>query len=309
MSCILRISSVQLPALLPGRTRREREAANLRVLRGLLRVAGERSSDFVLLGEYANLWHRGTSESRREFLPDPIPGPFTRTVSALAKKYRMNVALPMLGTFKGTAGSYVVLIDRRGSIAGAYLKSHPIESEQLMGMAAGGSLPVFHLDCARVGVMTCMDIEYPEVAQALMLQGAQLLLFPHVQAGWGEPDWEVRYRARAIDTGLYLASACYGYAEGEWSPGKMLGRSGVVGPDGTILADAGRRVGVVTRDVDLDERRVTHFFFTTSHPRTDAVKASRRPELYTILTDPSVKTKALLELKKKTTSRVRPKRR
>ncbi|HEX9007405.1 MAG TPA: carbon-nitrogen hydrolase family protein [Bacteroidota bacterium] len=299
MARTIRISSVQLPAVLPGRNRREKNAANLRSLRKLLRVAGDRHSDLALLGEYANLWHHGTSESRREYAADPIPGPITKAVCTLAKKYRMNIALPMLGTFEGVKGSYVVLIDRRGSIAGAYLKSHPIEAEQQMGMAAGSSLPVFQLDCARVGVMTCMDIEYPEVAQVLMLEGAQLLLFPHVQAGWGEPDWEIRYRARAIDTGLYLASACYGYPEGEWSPGKMLGRSGVVGPDGTILADAGRRVGVITRDIDLDERRITHFFFTTSHPRADAVKASRRPELYTPLTDPRITRKALKVLKGK----------
>ena len=33
-----------------------------------------------------------------------------------------------------------------------------------MGIRAGTSLPVFHLDCAKVGIMTCMDIEYPEPA-------------------------------------------------------------------------------------------------------------------------------------------------
>ncbi len=76
------------------------------------------------------------------------------------------------------------------------------------------------LDCCTVGIMTCMDIEYPEVAQVLMLHGAEILLFPHVQTGWSEVDWEVRYRARAIDTGLCLVSACFGYPEGEWRPGK-----------------------------------------------------------------------------------------
>ena len=80
MPSILRISSVQLPATLPGRNHAEKKAANLRALRRLLRVAGERKSDLVLLGEYSNLWHHGTSENRRDYDPDPIPGPFTRTV-------------------------------------------------------------------------------------------------------------------------------------------------------------------------------------------------------------------------------------
>jgi predicted amidohydrolase len=289
MSRLIRISCVQLPAELPGRTPAEKKRANVRLIRSHLRTAGERKSDLALLGEYANLWHRGTSAHKKDFTPDPIPGTFTRLVASLARRYRMNVALPMLGSYGGVTGSYVLLFDRRGKMTGAYLKSHPTEPEQGFGMHAGSDLPVFALDCARVGCITCMDIEYPEVAQVLMLRGAELLLFPHVQGSWGEPDWEVRYRARAVDTGLYLASACYGYQDGEWMPGKMIGRSGIVGRDGLLLADMGRSIGVMTRDIDLDERRITQFFFNEKLPRTKAVIASRRPELYGPLADPSYK--------------------
>ncbi len=289
MSRIIRISCLQLPADLPGRTPKEKNAANLRAIRSQLRIAGERKSDIVLMAEYSNLWHRGTSEHKKEFISDPVPGPFTRLIATLARKYRMNVALPIFGTFRGVAGSYVLLFDRRGRMVGEYLKSHPTEPEQGFGMHAGSDLPVFALDCAKVGCITCMDIEYPEVAQVLMLRGAELLLFPHVQGSWGEPDWEVRYRARAVDTGLYLASACYGYEDGEWMPGKMIGRSGIVGRDGLLLADMGRGIGVITREIDLDEGRVTQFFFNEKLPRTKAVIASRRPELYGPLADTSYK--------------------
>ena len=118
-----------------------------------------------------------------------------------------------------------------------------------------------------------------------MLRGAEILLFPHVQASWGEVDWEIRYRARAIDTGLPLVSACYGYGEGEWLPGKMIGRSSVIGRDGLIIADLGRRIDVLTVDLDLACGRVTQFYFSEPRDRTGAIIASRRPELYTILTD------------------------
>lgn len=295
----VRISCVQLPTVLPGRSTGAKLKENNRLIRASLKIAGERKSDLVLLAEYGNLSHRGTSARRSDFRPDPIPGPFTTMVGAMAKKYRMNVALPMLGAYRGRAGSYVVLMDRKGNIAGIYLKSHPTEPEQGFGMKAGDELPVFSLDCARVGIMICMDIEYPEVAQALMLGGAEILLFPHVQASWGEEDWEVRMRARAIDTGSYLASSCYGYPDGEWMPGKMIGRSGVIGPDGLILADIGRSIGVITRDIDLDERRITHFYFNEHLPRAAAVKASRRPELYGSLVNTDLKRRALAALGKR----------
>jgi hypothetical protein len=59
-----------------------------------------------------------------------------------------------------------------------------------------------------------------------------------------------------------------------------------VGRDGLILADLGRHVGVLTQDIDLGKGRRTLFFFNTVYDRTDAVIASRRPELYHMLVDP-----------------------
>jgi len=297
MPRIVRVSVVQMPAVIEGSSFARKQKQNVDVIVRMLKVAGERRSDLVLFGEYANLHHRTWSEDVKEYVADPIPGSFTRTAARYAKKFKMNVVLPLLGTYRNALSSYVVLFDRRGDIVGCYQKGHPTEAEQSKGMKPGGDLPVFCLDCCTVGIMTCMDIEYPEVAQVLMLRGAELLLFPHVQAGWGEVDWEIRYRARAVDTGLPVVSACYGYPEGEWAPGKMIGRSGVVGRDGLILADCGRGIGVLTTDLDLDEKRVTQFFFHEKHDRTLAVTASRRPELYGELVNRESKARAARKIK------------
>ena len=285
----VRVSTVQLPTVIAGRTFAEKQRANLKDILGHLRTAGQRGSDLVLCGEYANLHHRTWSTNRKEYVPDPIPGAFTRAIGRVAKRYRMNIAMPMFGTWKGELSSYVVVFGRDGRIMTCYQKSHPTEDEQNIGIRRGREIPVIALDCACIGFMTCMDIEYPEVAQVLMLKGAEILLFPHVQASWGEVDWEIRYRARAIDTGLPLVSACYGYPEGEWLPGKMMGRSGVIGRDGLIMAELGRRIDVLTVDLDLSRGRVTQFYFTEPRDRTEAIIASRRPELYTIMTDPDAR--------------------
>ena len=289
---IVRVSAVQLPAFPAGKTFRERQRHNVQAIMRMLRIAGERRSDIVLFGEYANLSHRTWSDNRKEYVPDPVPGPLTHAIGRMARRYRMNVAFPLFGTWRGELSSHVVLIDRSGAIAGCYQKSHPTEPEQRAGIRPGRDIPVFALDCARVGIMTCMDIEYPEVAQVLMLRGAEILLFPHVQGSWGEVDWEIRYRARAVDTGLYCVAACYGYANGEWMPGKMIGRTSVIGRDGLVLADIGRAIGVLTTDLDLAAGRVTQFFFDRALPRTLAVTASRRAELYGDLTEPAYAARA-----------------
>jgi predicted amidohydrolase len=301
MNTIIRISAAQLPTVIHGKTFGEKQKVNLAQILIMLEQAGKRKSDLVLFGEYANLHHRTWSRNRKEYVADPIPGPFTETIGTAAREFGLNVALPMLGTYKGILSSYVALFDRKGKIIGCYQKSHPTMPEQRVGIKAGYDLPVFKLDCATVGIMTCMDIEYPEVALVLMLRGAQLLLFPHVQSSWGEIDWEIRYRARAIDTGLPIVSACYGYPEGEWKPGKMIGRTSVVGRDGLILADLGRAVDLLTYDLDLADKRITNFYFDKKYDRTLAVTASRRPDIYGDLVNPEIKARALEEIKRKKT--------
>jgi predicted amidohydrolase len=296
---IVRVTTVQLPALVRGSSFADKQRRNRRTLLAALNTAGERGSDLVLFGEYANLYHRTTSNNLREYRPDRVPGPLTRAVSAYAKKFSMYVALPVFGVYRNVLSSFVVLIDRDGEIMGCYQKTHPTIDEQRKGIRKGEDITVYHCDFGTIGMMTCMDIEYPEVAQVLMLRGADLLLFPHVQGSWGEVDWEIRYRARAVDTGLYLVSACYGYEQGQWTPGKMIGRSGFVGRDGFITGDLGREIGQLTADLDLAKKRITHFFFDHSYDRTLAVRASRRPELYHDLVLERHTQEALAELKKK----------
>ena len=298
MSSIIRISAAQLPTVIQGRSFLEKQKVNLAQILIMLEQAGKRKSDLVLFGEYVNLHHRTWSSNKKEYVPDLIPGPFTDAIAAVAREFALNVALPVFGIYKGILSSYVVLLNRKGTIVGCYQKAHPTLPEQEMGIKGGTDLPVYTLDCAKVGIMTCMDIEYPEVAQVLMLRGAQVLLFPHVQSTWGEIDWEIRYRARAIDTGLPVVSACYGYREGEWLPGKMIGRTSVVGRDGLILADLGRAIDLLTYDLDLDDKRITPFYFDKKYDRTLAVIASRRPEIYGDLVSPATKERALKVIRK-----------
>lgn len=298
MSRIVRISAVQLPTVIEGRSFEAKQQRNLKVILKAMKTAGRRKSDLVVFGEYANLHHRTWSTDLTEYRPDPIPGIFTKAVASAAKALKINVVVPMFGTYRKKLSSYAVVINRKGKIAGCYAKTHPTVPEQDLGIQAGNEFPVYRLDCAKIGIMTCMDIEYPEVAQIYMLKGAEVLLFPHVQATWGEVDWEIRYRSRAVDTGLPVVSACYGYPEGEWKPGMMIGRSSVIGRDGLILADLGRRIGVLTYDIDLDAKRLTPFYFNENLDRSLAVTASRRPEVYQELVSLHHKRKALNRLRK-----------
>jgi predicted amidohydrolase len=280
MARIVTVSAIQLPAWKEGETLEEVKTNNLKTIFEMLEIAGKRNSDVAVFGEYSNV--RGiewNNESGRKFI-DTVPGPLVKRLSEIAKKYSMNLVAPIVGLCDGKLRNVALIINREGRLIGQYYKVHLPAPEAEWGIVAGDDIPIFELDFGKIGVMTCMDIEYPEHTITLMLKGAQIIFFPHVQSSWGEVDWEIRYRARAIDTGLYLVSSCYGYKEGEWRPGMMIGRSGIIGPDGMILAEASRWVEVVTREIDLDKKRITNFHFAKNCDRTLAVMASRRPEAY-----------------------------
>jgi len=280
MSRPVTVSTVQLPIWKEGETPEEIKQVNLeRILQGI-RTAAERRSDLVLLPECANVHHLPLDKGIERWA-DIVPGPVTDAVAAEASKGSLNVAVTLIAKCEGLLRNTVVFINREGRIVGQYHKVHLPLPERDWGVAPGEDISVFDLDFGRVGAMICMDIEYPEHAAVLMLRGAEMILFPHVQSGWGEIDWEIRYRARAIDTGLYLVSSCYGIKpQDAWTPGMMLGRSGIIGPDGGIIADAGRYAGVVTATLDLDCKRISTFHFAKNCERTAAIMASRRPECY-----------------------------
>ena len=54
-------------------------------------------------------------------------------------------------------------------------------------MYRGEDYPVFDLDFARIGVITCYDGYFPEPARSLSLKGAELLLWPNGRQGMLEP--------------------------------------------------------------------------------------------------------------------------
>ncbi len=299
MSRPVKVSVAQLPAKPQGRTCEEKKQANLSNIVAYLREAGERGSDVAVFGEIANIAGIAFNRENLERYSDPVPGPFPDEISHLAREFSMNIVAPIAAEVDGRLRNATLIVDREGHHVGTYLKTHLPAPELDAGIVPGEGLPVFTLDFGRIGVMTCMDIEYPEVALCLMLQGAEIIFFPHVQSGWGEVDWEARYRSRAIDTGTYVVSASFGTGDREaWRPGMMLGRSGIVGPDGMILAQASRGAELVTREIDLDRKRLTDFHFARLCERSLAVRASRRPELYSLLCDVTSRDEAVAQAAK-----------
>lgn len=61
----------------------------------------------------------------------------------------------------------------------------------------------------KVGLMTCYDLRFPELALAQALQGAEIPVLPaaRVRGPLKEHHWSTLLAARALDTTCYMVAA------------------------------------------------------------------------------------------------------
>jgi predicted amidohydrolase len=153
----------------------------------------------------------------------------------------------------------LVVVDKHG-LQASYRKIHLYDSfgyKESDRLLAGPVEPVLvDLGGFKVGLMTCYDLRFPELARELTKQGAELLVVPAAWvAGPGKVDhWRTLVKARAIENTVFVA------AVGQPGP-RYTGHSLVVGPDGTLLAEVGDGDHVVhatvTHDL-LEDARATN---------------------------------------------------
>jgi predicted amidohydrolase len=263
------------------------QAERLRVGAALIEEAGRRGATVVCLPE--NFTTMGLPRGVAGRLAEGPELPSVMVLAEVAGRYGMTLITGVLRRAAGGCHNSAVVIED-GTVAGIYDKVHPTCEEQRfeVGVIPGKSFPVFNLSWGTVGVLICHDMSFVESARCLALGGAEILFWPHVQSAWGDTAWEAVLRARAIDNGVYVVSSCFSVAEGRaWRPGMMLGRSSIVSPDGTILADAGHHPGMALTTIDLDQPRLAHDFTRHGdHPFKTEMLGDRRPDAYGIITAP-----------------------
>jgi predicted amidohydrolase len=127
-----------------------------------------------------------------------------------------------------------------GTIVGVYRKLHPAIRRSVY--QAGDAMPVFTVAGLTFGIIICLDSTYAEPARSMATRGAAALFvptnngLPAVKAG---PELAAEARkvdiARATENGVSVIRAD---VVGSTSELASYGSSGIVGPDGTVLASA-----------------------------------------------------------------------
>ena len=245
-------------------------AANLAIIETRVAEAASAGAKLVLLQELHNGAYFCQHESVDEFdLAEPIPGPSTARLSALAKQHGVVLVSSLFE--KRAAGLYhntAVVFDADGSLAGKYRKMHipddPGFYEKFYFTPCDLGFTPIQTSVGKLGVLVCWDQWYPEAARMMALAGAELLLYP-TAIGWDPSDaqdektrqrdaWVLSHRGHAVANGLPVLS-CNRVGH-EASP---LGASGidfwgnsiVLGPQGEVIAEAGTDASLLLAKVDL----------------------------------------------------------
>jgi deaminated glutathione amidase len=240
--------------------------------------AASRGARLIVLPEY--LQYRGPDNGFRASARS-IPGPFTDVFADVARRYSVWILAGSLAEQSDDPRcpyNTSALIDPEGTIAATYRKIHlfdvavddgPVDTESAR-VSAGDTAVVADVDGVRLGLSVCYDLRFPELYRALALAGAEVFAVPsNFTERTGRDHWEVLLRARAIENGAWVLAP--GQAGGP--PGQpAFGRSMIIDPWGTVVAQAPDGVGIVRADVETDRVAAVR--------RQIPSLANRRPEAY-----------------------------
>lgn len=256
----------------------------------LLELAAKQQADLALLPE--RFPFRGVKANQRQLIEwaQEKGDTLFKQLSETAKRYHMAIIAPVSERIDGQLYNAAWVFDQQGAFVGRYCKVHCTATERARGIVPGNEWPVFNLGFGKMGVMICHDMSFPESARCLMLNGAEFICWPHNQSGWGDITWDAVLRTRAIDNCIYIVSSCCGTPFNRvWRPGQVVGNSGIIAPDGSLLADVGRGIGIATASIALNmPRKIYNFSAGGTEDYLSTMLHERRVDTYHILAETAV---------------------
>ncbi|TCP30348.1 carbon-nitrogen hydrolase family protein [Sphingomonas sp. BK235] len=235
--------------------------ANLRAIADLVTQAVERDRpDWLLLPEHCE-W-LGGSGGAPDVAEPSLGGETYALLSDLARQHGVWIHGGSIYEQAGNGRAYntTVVFDRAGREAARYRKIHLFDVTTADGaryhesatVEPGQTIAVYDCEGVKVGCSICYDIRFPELFQALVARGAELIALPAAfTLLTGKDHWETLIRARAIETQCWFAAAAqwggYMTPAGER---QSFGQSMIVDPWGAVVARVSDGTGFASAHVD-----------------------------------------------------------
>jgi N-carbamoylputrescine amidase len=162
----------------------------------------------------------------------------------------------------------VAMVDADGSMLGVYRKTHipdgPGYQEKYYFNPGDTGFRVWDTRCGKIGLGICWDQWFPETARCLVLQGAEVLLYPTAIGTEPQyPEWDSRDHWQRVMQGHAAASMVplvasnrIGLERGRASEMTFFGSSFIADQTGLKVAEADRaEEAVLVHTFDLDAIR------------------------------------------------------
>jgi predicted amidohydrolase len=241
------------------------KAANIAAATKLIEQAvAEEKPDWICLPECFDFL--GGDRKAKAAAAEALPGgPAYAAMQAQAKKHQVFIHAGSI-LEKPETGERIhnttVVFDRTGAEIARYRKIHMFDItapdgtkyHESAAFAPGDAVVTYPCEDMIVGCSICYDIRFPELYQALVAKGAEMIALPAAfTLQTGKDHWEVLCRARAIETQAYVcASAQTGAYVANNETRHTYGHSLVVDPWGHVTAKASDGIGIVSSRLDLD---------------------------------------------------------
>lgn len=231
---------------------------------------------------------------------DLLTGPTYRLAAEAAAQYGVLVHASLYEKADGDDGlglNTAILVSPSGELLGRTRKLHiPVTAGYYedkyfrAGPASADAYPVYEsaeLGGAKLGLPTCWDQWFPELARLYSLGGAELLVYPTAIGSEPDfPDFDTQPLWQQVIVGNGIANGLFMVAPNRWGDEGNItfyGSSFISDPYGRILVQAPRdESAVLVADLDLDQRRDWLGLFP--------FLATRRPDTYGALTAPIQET-------------------
>ncbi|MET3175304.1 UNVERIFIED_ORG: N-carbamoylputrescine amidase [Arthrobacter sp. UYCu721] len=275
---------------------RENAAELASVLAGAISKAADAGAKAVFLPEltlskYPANVRAGSNPARNA--EDLLNGPTFEFAAGAARQHNVTVHASLYERSDGSDGlgfNTAILVSPQGELLARTRKTHiPVsagyyEDTYFRAGPAGDAYPVHRpaeLNGAAVGLPTCWDEWFPEVARLYALAGAEILVYPTAIGSEPtfptfdhQPLWQHVITGHGITNGTFMVVPNRTGDEGDIN---FYGSSFISDPYGRVLVQAPRdREAVLVADLDLDQRKdwLDLFPFLTT----------RRPDTYAELT-------------------------
>ncbi|MFH1101540.1 MAG: carbon-nitrogen hydrolase family protein [Methanobacteriota archaeon] len=236
-------------ALITARPKIADPLANIRIIENSIKKT---SADLYVFGELFLSGYHCKDELRT--LAEPLDGPSIKKIKRITRERHCSIlfGMPLRDEkIKGVNYNAAILVQADGTVE--YYKKWFLPNfgpfEEKIFFDEGEELPVFSTPWGKIGVFICYDLFFPEVAKALSLQGADVLICLSATPSTTRVFFETLIPARAVENTVFMV---YVNLVGTQDDLVFWGGSQVYDPLGKLVVKAPYfKESIVTCDLDL----------------------------------------------------------